>query len=140
MPKTPFIEPSSVQDAEIKIAELTANLKDIQAQLTTAAGVLEDRDIPWGDPEKKRIQKWRPGAVYAKSKMEGELVKIKVWLKHVRERNKLILAGVESSDDPTQDLLVKMHLMVRDFCADGAELSPEEQALMDAIKIHLGCT
>lgn len=140
MSKTRFIQPDTIQEAETRIAEITDDIKRIQSQLAEAALVLEDRAIPWEDPKKKERKRWRARAVYAINAKEGELTKIKTWLKHERENNKLVAVGLASSDDPIKDALAQMYQLVKNLKVDGVELNDEELKILDSVEILLGLT
>ncbi len=134
-PKQP---PENIDAALDRIAEVTCQVTDIHAQLADAKALLEDRDVPWGNPKKKEALRWKPRATRAKAHMEMELTFLKNWVRKERVRlNAELLSNRINPHDP-RGLLMEALRVLRKIKGEGVDLNQREDALLRTIEAHLG--
>jgi hypothetical protein len=126
--------PKTINEAEQQRASLIEKVLDIQGQLSS-------RDMCHPDGLRMtefEYHRWRHKAVFALTKTQAELSKLKAWIRTKNQefdRRQVDASGVDS-DDPV-DLLVALYGLVAMLCREGVALNSPEQALRNRVREYL---
>lgn len=132
-----FVEPATLSEAQARYLALTAEVQDIDAQLsnrnrTNAAGWrLDDRE--WHE--------WRHRAVFAKRFKVDEMRRLKAWMKErynaVDRPESRQRAMAEYDATNPLSVLAALRAAVQDMATNGVELTVREQRILDAARALL---
>lgn len=124
--KRSFAPPASLAEADARHAALVGEAQAIDAQLT-AYKLDQSAFVP----------DWRNRAVYAKSKIVEEMRQLNLWRKQQRQQAHALTVGIGAKhSDPRVVMLSRAYRLLRRFAVE-FEVTPEEQAEVEAVMAYL---
>lgn len=121
---TQYTPPTSMQDAEDRLAELTDACALIQAQLSDQ----NRTDADGRRLTEQEFHQWRARATWALAQKNVQKRRLKRWIDRVKQEAVRIEAGVENPSNTVELMGALVQILKR---GDWSRLGPREQAVCD---------
>jgi hypothetical protein len=123
---------SSIEEAQAAKSDLVGRIQSIDNQLSYRAAEVKGGRVP--DTEYKEYLRWRARACSAKVQLTTRLRRTKEWIHIARQQQTTQRIEARGGD---VSLMADLYSLVKALVSDGAEISKEEQLLIDDVEAFL---